>query len=76
MDASRVGSSRLPGFYALPVSERANIAARFSNLNVLQKESLNSFGSLNGQLVDIFIENGVGCFSLPLGIATNFTING
>ncbi len=75
MEFSREGSSRLPGFYALPVSERADITARFSHLNVGEKESLNNFGSLSGELVDIFIENAVGCFSLPLGIATNFSIN-
>jgi hydroxymethylglutaryl-CoA reductase len=76
LEYSREGSSRLPGFYALPVSERANIAARFSHLNVGEQQSLHNFGALNGELVDIFIENAVGCFSLPLGIATNFCING
>ncbi len=75
MEHNREGSSRLPGFYALPISERANIAARFSHLNLGEKQSLHNFGSLNGELVDIFIENAVGCFSLPLGIATNFRIN-
>ncbi len=76
MESHREGSSRLPGFYALPVSERADISARFSHLNSEEKAALSHFGSLNGELVDIFIENAVGCFSLPLGIATNFCING
>lgn len=34
------------------------------------------FGPLTGELTDVFIENAVGTFSLPLGVATNFLING
>lgn len=75
LEASRDGSSRLPGFYSLPLSERANVAARFCDLRPEEKSSLSNFGSLNGELVDMFIENAVGCFSMPLGIATNFCIN-
>lgn len=69
-------SSRLPGFYALPMGERADIAARFSHLDREEKESLKELGALNSTLLDTFIENAVGTFSIPLGIATNFLING
>jgi hydroxymethylglutaryl-CoA reductase len=33
-------------------------------------------GALTGELVDVFIENGIGAFSLPLGLATNFRVDG
>ncbi|RZA19826.1 MAG: hydroxymethylglutaryl-CoA reductase, degradative, partial [Proteobacteria bacterium] len=34
------------------------------------------FGTLNAELVNVFIENGIGTMALPLGVATNFHING
>jgi hydroxymethylglutaryl-CoA reductase len=69
-------SSRLPGFYELPIRDRAALAARVSGLSKAEEESLFQFGSLSGELTDIFIENSIGTFSLPLGVATNFLING
>ncbi len=68
-------SSRLPGFYELPISERARLVSTFSSLTVKEAESFQNFGNLNKELADIFIENSIGTFSLPLGIATNFKIN-
>ncbi|MBI2603576.1 MAG: hydroxymethylglutaryl-CoA reductase, degradative [Deltaproteobacteria bacterium] len=76
MEHGHERSSRLPGFYTLPISERAKLAARFSGLSEEEALSLSGLGSLTGELVDIFIENAVGSFSLPLGIATNFCVNG
>jgi hydroxymethylglutaryl-CoA reductase len=69
-------SSRLPGFYELPIGERLRIAADFSHLDATDRKNLGAFGAMNPELVDVFIENGVGSFSLPLGIATNFLVNG
>lgn len=69
-------SSRLPGFYEIPISGRREIVSHFAALNVEDREALASFGALTPELVDVFIENAVGCFNLPFGIATNFQING
>jgi hydroxymethylglutaryl-CoA reductase len=69
-------SSRLPGFYELPVGERLSTIAKVSGLTDTEKFSLGQFGPLTGELTDVFIENAVGTFSLPLGIATNFVLNG
>ena len=68
-------SSRLPGFYDLPITERSKISARFAGLNESERLSMHNFGALNKELTDTFIENSVGTFSLPLGVATNFRIN-
>ena len=75
-DESRKRSSRLPGFYELPRSERLNAIQNFSGLAPQDLQPLANTGVLNGELIDVFIENGIGSFSLPLGIATNFRING
>ena len=68
-------SSRLPGFYELPIGERGKIAGHFADLSEQELADLASFSTINPAMVDVFIENGIGTFSLPLGVATNFQIN-
>ncbi len=57
--------------------ERLDIVATFANLssdelNILQNEN----GGISYENADKMVENAIGTFSLPLGVATNFTING
>ena len=57
--------------------ERLDIVANFANLSsdeldVLQNEN----GGISYENADKMVENAIGTFSLPLGIATNFKING
>ena len=73
---SKNKSSRLPGFYELPINERQSVIGNFAELSPTQVKSLGNFGVLSRELSDIFIENAVGTFSLPLGVATNFLVNG
>ena len=68
--------SRLPGFYELPHSERLSVASRFAGLSDIEASPLGQFCVLSPEMTDVFIENAVGTFSLPLGVATNFLING
>jgi len=65
----------LSGFYNLPISERLDIVAEFAGLNEEEKEMLFGRGLDAGQ-ADLMIENTLGTFELPLGIAVNFLING
>ena len=69
-------SSRLPGFFQLSQQERTDAVSRFSELSKDETESLSADGGLTHELTDVFIENAVGTFELPLGVATNFKING
>jgi hydroxymethylglutaryl-CoA reductase len=69
-------SSRLPGFYELPVGERLGVISKVAGFSEAERFNMGQFGSLNGELTDVFIENAIGTFSLPLGVATNFLING
>lgn len=69
-------SSRLPGFYELPITERLETIGRASNLKEKDISSLGNFGAISRELADVFIENAIGTMGLPLGIATNFFING
>lgn len=69
-------SSRLPGFYELPVTARQSIVTNAGSLSPKDQDNLKELGALSPELLDVFIENAVGAFALPLGIATNFRING
>lgn len=69
-------TSRLPGFYELPITERLEVVGHATGLSAGEQSHLGQFGAINGELADVFIENAVGTFALPLGIATNFMING
>lgn len=68
-------SSRISGFYDLPLEERQ---ARLRALGTLSEAELNAFasGGLTAAAADPMIENVVGTFNLPLGIALNFVVNG
>ena len=69
-------SSRLPGFYELPISERLKLIGELGQLGDDARAALGHFGTLSAALTDVFIENAIGSMSLPLGIATNFHVNG
>jgi hydroxymethylglutaryl-CoA reductase len=57
--------------------ERLNIVANFANLSHDEIKILeNENGGISFDKADKMVENAIGTFSLPLGIATNFKING
>ncbi|RLF47034.1 MAG: hydroxymethylglutaryl-CoA reductase, degradative [Thermoplasmata archaeon] len=69
-------SSRIPGFYKMPIEERVKVVKEFAGLTDEEANMLLSFSALPKDVADIMIENVVGTMQLPLGIATNFIING
>ncbi len=69
-------TSRIPGFYKLPIEERVKIVKEFADLNDEEVELLRKMGALDPKIADVMIENVIGAFPIPLGIATNFLING
>jgi hydroxymethylglutaryl-CoA reductase len=69
-------SSRLPGFYQRSLTERAAIVAQWANLERDEQAILFGLSGLGAQQADHMIENVIGVHALPLGIATNFLING
>jgi hydroxymethylglutaryl-CoA reductase len=68
-------SSRLPGFYKLELAERVAVVAEWAGLNDDERAVL-AGGGLQPRQADLMIENVVGTYALPLGIAANFFING
>lgn len=69
-------SSRIPRFYQLSPEERLKYVAEFADLTPEEVELLKRHGGLDLSTANRMIENVIGTFGLPLGIATNFLING
>jgi hydroxymethylglutaryl-CoA reductase len=67
--------SRLSGFYRLSPQERIHIIRGLADLTEEEAQALSGAAGLDGAQADHMIENVVGVFGLPLGIATNFLIN-
>ncbi len=68
-------SSRLPGFYKRSLPERAAIVAEWAGLTPEEQAVLLGVSGLNAAQADHMIENAIGVYGLPMGIATNFLIN-
>ena len=67
-------SSRLPGFYKLSIGKRLDLLRDLltpEEVAVLLGES-----GLSALQADHMIENVVGVYALPLGLALNFVVNG
>lgn len=68
-------TSRISGFYKLTPAQRGKIVKEFAELTSEEINALQSTGLTLSQ-GDRMIENVVGTIEIPLGIATNFLING
>jgi len=69
--------SSISKFFEKSREERLNIIENFSNLSKDELDILeNADGGISFEKADKMIENAIGTFSLPLGVATNFKING
>jgi len=69
-------TSRITGLRTLsPDDRRAKLGAA-AGLSAAQIDALNGAATLPLSLADGMIENVIGRFELPLGVATNFTVNG
>ena len=70
------GSSRIPNFFRMPIAERISA---LHQRGMLSTQDVQLLGSGNHQIqlnvADKMIENVVGVFGLPMGVALNFLIN-
>jgi len=63
-------------FYELTPAERLDRLAQQAGLTPTEMSALSGEGGLGGEQADHMVENAVGVFALPLGVAQNFVING
>jgi hydroxymethylglutaryl-CoA reductase len=71
-----VAQSRLPGFHKLPPEERAAQVGKQVELTEAEVATLIGGSALSLELADKLIENVIGIYGLPMGLAANFQING
>ena len=64
------------GFHKLSLEQRAAEVAEFANLTSEELALVTKPGALNNAVADKVIENVIGTYQLPMGIAMNFVING
>jgi hydroxymethylglutaryl-CoA reductase len=69
-------SSRIPAFYKMSVEERQEKLGQALGLSDDEMEVLTAHDALPLETADIMVENAVGTFALPFGVALNFQING
>jgi len=76
MTSPKHPNSRIENFRALEPSERLKAVSNAAQLNENDQNALSGADTLPMMLANGMIENVVGKFELPLGVATNFTVNG
>ncbi len=69
-------SSEVPGFYRRTLAERRAFVREWAGLTEEESRVYEFPPGVDPAILDRMIENVIGVMPLPLGIATNFTING
>lgn len=69
-------SSRIPGFYRLPIHERRLEVSRRAGLSAHDAERVWHSGGLQPEQADKVVENVLGVYALPFGVALNVLLNG
>jgi len=65
-----------PKFYELSLTDRLEMLAGETGVPIEELRVLNGINGLNPQQSDHMIENAIGVYGLPLGVARNFLVNG
>ncbi len=69
-------SSRIPGFYKLQLSQRQEEISKRTGISLERVRAATHDGGLDPEAADKVVENVLGVYGLPFGVALNFTING
>ncbi|MBT2129958.1 hydroxymethylglutaryl-CoA reductase, degradative [Aliiroseovarius lamellibrachiae] len=71
-----MANSRLSGLHRVSRNERLNRVAREAGLSDDVTQNLAKFAQAQGDLADHLAENVIGVLAVPLGVATNLTVDG
>jgi hydroxymethylglutaryl-CoA reductase len=69
-------NSRFPGFYKVTVRERRELVAEATGASIEEMASALETGGLDPETADKFVENVLGTYALPFGVALNVRVNG
>ncbi len=68
-------TSRFPGFYNITVAERRALVSEATGADPQDIERALEGGGLDAETADKFVENVLGTYSLPYGVALNVRVN-
>ncbi|MFX1591199.1 MAG: hydroxymethylglutaryl-CoA reductase, degradative [Promethearchaeota archaeon] len=68
-------NSEISGFYKLSMKERRELLSKLIKFNENDINLLENLGYFTESQIDTIIENVVGSYQLPIGIACNFKVN-
>jgi hydroxymethylglutaryl-CoA reductase len=71
-----VRSSRLSGFYKMTLAARRQLAGEAAGISAEEMALALEQGGLRAETADKFVENVLGTYALPYGIALNVQVNG
>ncbi len=69
-------SSEISGLYRRSIAERRQIVREWAGLTEAEIRSYEFPPGIDPAIVDRMVENVIGVYPLPLGVATNFRVNG
>jgi hydroxymethylglutaryl-CoA reductase len=69
-------TSRIPGFYKVPLDERRRLAAAALGVPLEQLDEALSYGGLSARTADKTIENVIGTYAMPFALGLNVQMNG
>jgi hydroxymethylglutaryl-CoA reductase len=69
-------TSRIPGFYKVTVSERRAMVSDATGADLADLAGSLDSGGLNTETADKFVENVLGTYAMPYGVALNVRIGG
>ncbi len=75
-DKTAIASSQVKGIRDMEPDARRAAIARMAGIDGASAETLSGAAALPLDVANGMIENVIGTFELPLGVATNFTVNG
>src|SRR5271165_6300699 len=68
-------TSRFPGFYKITVQERRSLVSEATGADAQEIESALDQGGIDAETADKFVENVLGTYALPYGVALNVRVN-
>jgi hydroxymethylglutaryl-CoA reductase len=69
-------TSRFPGFYKVSIDERRQLVSEATGIDVPDVARSLENGGLDEETADKFVENVLGTYALPYGVALNVRVNG
>jgi hydroxymethylglutaryl-CoA reductase len=68
-------TSRLPGFYKTTVEERRAVVSEVTGTSTSEIAGSLDSGGIDAEIADKFVENVIGTYALPLGVALNMRLD-